>query len=254
MSVTLASLAQQHRPSIVRIIVHFKKGDIDGGTGFVYSSKGDVLTCAHMLFRTGQIADILKTLGAQKDKEAALQRYFRETVKKVEIETHDGKRWTATSVAFSGAMDLATLRVKTTAPLPSLILETEQEPLQGEDIFLCGFPFAVGTPLDQFPFACWKGNIMGSCNARTGGYKKRQFMFAYTLALWGASGSPVFSDNGKVIGILTGQMIWGADNILFKQSGKKSSDPESGSLHVPVPYGYITPIRKALAIAKQLSR
>jgi S1-C subfamily serine protease len=247
----LPTLARTARPSIVRVIVHPRKGDIDVGTGFVFHDDGSVLTCAHMLFRTGQVGEVLGKRKGKQRCEAFLRSYFERTVESVEIERADGTRVRVEDVRFDGAMDICVLRTtKKTGPA----LKMAAKPADiGEDLFLCGFPHAVQTDLDRFPYAAWKGTVMGSGEFRVGGYDKRAFMFINAWSLWGASGSPVFSTQGRVVGMLTGQMTWGSDQFAFVERGQKNKRKiVRDTLYVPLPYGFMTPIDVVLRTARQL--
>jgi S1-C subfamily serine protease len=238
MPATLPSLAAAARPSIVRVIVHPRRGKIDAGTGFLYMSQNRVVTCAHLLFRTGQIGDVVQKNGIQEENELYLRALFRRTVDMVEIERADGNRIRVTDVQFDGATDIAFLRIEEKAG-PALKI-SDRKPNIGEDVFLCGFPHAVDTKIDAFPFAAWKGSVMGYGQFRVGGYKKRELAFMSGWALWGASGSPVFATNGSVIGMLTGQMAWGADSLAFIERKKGKNVLKKDKFYIPLPYGYVT--------------
>lgn len=247
---TLPTLLPALKRSIVRVVIHFHDGKMDVGTAFAFGKKGKFLTCAHPLFCTGDLSTVLRSLGNPADSEAALRSHFRKTVKRVELETQDQKRHPVTGASFDGLTDVAIL--STNLDLPVLLGVDDAIDLTAHDVYCCGFPYANDTKLDAFPFAAWKGSVMGKGTFHIGGTRKKPFYFADMFTMGGASGAPVLDTDGRVVAILAGQMTWGADNFVFLEEEHGKPSMKESSLYVPMRYAFLTSIHDALGALRGL--
>lgn len=244
-AISLSKLAQEKRASIVRIVCMRGKKIAMTGTGF-FIDDSYVLTCAHVLLCNANIASLLEA-GDKLTKESAsleqkLKTHFLKSKITVFVETEKGKRMKAKSVSFNGSMDVGLVSIQSRG----VPVEVKMRPMKiGETIMSLGFPYTIQTADDKFPFSAVQGIVMSQPKVQIGGYLRRLFTQIYCPSMGGASGSPVFDEQGFVIGILNGQMRWGDDNFLFRdENAKDSSKIIKDAFHVPLPYGFVTPLQK----------
>jgi len=216
------------------------------GTGF-FIDEHHVLTCAHVLLCEPNIRSLFGENEKFSKETSLLEQKLKSVFSKenisVFVENHKGKRTKAKLVSLNGAMDVGLVRVE---KIGMPIALNRKRPLRvGESIMTLGFPYTIQTNDDKFPFSAAQGNVMSLPKVQIGGYLRRSFAQIYCPAMGGASGSPVFDENGDAVGILNGQMRWGDDNFLFRdEDAKDASKIIKDAFHVPLPYGFVTPLQK----------
>jgi S1-C subfamily serine protease len=247
--ISLTALAKEKRSSIVRIVCQPQKAALMTGTGFFIDSY-HILTCAHVVLGH---ANLLALLAAHSrkvedvDNEGWFEKYFNKHGISITVEYETGEKVKPKKVQFNGAMDVAILHVgEEGAPLPI----DENAAKIGDDIMTMGFPYTIQTDDVDLPYSASKGNVMSFPTVQVGGTLKRTFVQTYCPSMGGASGSPIFSSKGRVIGILNGQMRWGDDNFVFMDGNKSTMTKDA--FHVPLPYGFVTPIEDVLKVVKKL--
>lgn len=250
MSHTLASLAKKVRPSVVRVFVHDEDvGNPVAGTGFFIDAH-TVLTCAHTVLLTTNILSLLEEHGVEKEKDVFLKNFFMEKVRKVEIQKDDGTMETVIDVRFDGASDVAILTVTSSNPFATL---STDEPMEGSDVFYCGYPKDFEMPKKEWPFSVLRGTVSSKVRGQVGGYKENMLLQIQTGMLGGASGAPLFSmEDGGLVGFMNGYRTWGTDGLMRKDN--EEDDAVMDSLYVPLPLAVATPIENALVIAKKLAK
>lgn len=234
-STSLSTLAKEHQRSIVRIIARYKDRTTVG-TGF-FIDKKRIITCAHVLLDAGNTQEILKKYPSKKPDEAVRARL--DEMKTLRIERSDGSRIRIQAHChIDPAFDVVIFHATTQGEALNI---HPQKMKIGEDIFMLGFPEAIQTHQTHFPYSAAKGYVMSYPTVQIGGYTKRPMMQIFCSSLGGASGSPLFSEEGKVIGMLNGQMHWGADNFVFMEKDEKDADIfKKDFLYVPLPIGFAT--------------
>lgn len=248
-TVPLRDLARQSKPSVVRIICASKAFRTMTGTGF-FIDDHRIVTCAHVLLGTTNLASLIDGPVKETAKhERALRAYS--VRKKIAVRVHDasGTSLRIKSVRFDAGMDVGVITVvQSGAPLP--IGRGGMD--IGDDVMTVGFPYAIQTKDTEFPYAAGKGNVMCRVRVRVGGYRTRGFVQIYCPSMGGASGSPIFSSEGRVVGMLNGQMRWGDDHFAFLEPKDGKETLVRDAFHVPLPYGFATPVREVLKIANAL--
>lgn len=140
---------------------------------------------------TGFIVDLKKGLIATN------QHVVGDTVCTYEIKFSDGTTTTARLKYFDPLHDFAFLKVDpVNLPKKSLALELSDQSPQVNEIV-----YAMGNSLND-EFSTFKG-IVFSIYENLGPFSEQSFRFS-GLTVPGASGSPVFSEDGKVVGIIYG--------------------------------------------------
>lgn len=240
------------RPSIVRILVYGDDPSAQpfGGTGF-FIAPGLIVTCAHVVLFHARLDLLLEEQGvAEKNADAYLRRRFDEEIDRVMVEFADGSVQKASDVRFDGAEDVALLTVEADGP----VLAPGRNAAEiGDDVFLCGFPYAIQTVTDAFPFAVHKGHVTSVCTLKMGGYALKERMQLQLMALGGASGAPVFSSaTGKPVAMINGHMTWGADRVAIMGDEASGGALTPDDVYVPLPLAFATPMARVLERAKML--
>ncbi len=163
-----------------------EKKEIGGGTGFIVSEDGLILTNKHVVA----------------DEEADYT-----------VLTNDGKRYEARVLARDPAQDLAVLKIKVADKLPVIKLGNSDDLEIGQTVI------AIGNVLGEFRNSVSVGVISGlgrTVTASGGGYVETLEGIIQTDAAInkGNSGGPLLNLQGEVIGINTA-MALGAENVGF---------------------------------------
>lgn len=250
MIASIADIALQVRPSIVRVVVTPKDGEKTVGTGFVLQ-EGIIVTCAHVLLAHNNLQAALESLGGTENPQERLQRLFADTISEVDVYDFNGNPLPIDDIRFDGGMDVGVLRTATRSypvlPIANATLA------MGQEIVTCGYPYAIQTEPTDYPYAVTAGMISSEINVQIGGYECRRFFQASIAVLGGASGSPVFSRDGSVVAMINGQMQWGADNHVFMSREGVKETLKTDALYIPLPIAFITPIGVVMEIAKRLT-
>ncbi len=162
-----------------------KKQEIGGGSGFIISSDGMILTNKHVVF----------------DKDADYT-----------VLTNDGKKYPAKVLAQDAALDLAIVKINA-GGLPTLTLGNSDSVRLGQTAI------AIGNALGEFRNTVSAGVISGlarNITASGGGVMEKIEGVLQTDAAIneGNSGGPLLNLKGEVIGINVA-MVSGAQNIGF---------------------------------------
>ncbi|MBC7074277.1 trypsin-like peptidase domain-containing protein [Candidatus Parcubacteria bacterium] len=161
---------------------------IGGGSGFIVSEDGFVLTCNHVV--SDPEADYTVILNPK-------------------------EKFGAEILARDPFVDIAVLKIKTKKPLPYLELGDSDKIELGEQVL------AIGNPLGEFEDTLSAGIVSGLSRKITA-YSNLPFKSTTLRGLIqtdaainpGNSGGPLVNMEGKVIGINTA-MVMGAENIGF---------------------------------------
>jgi len=241
MQLSQSSQASKMRSSIVRIIVKPYSGPATVGTGFVINREGCIATCAHVLLNQENISTILPAdMLSEMEREKFCAEYYKKNIQNIDVYDAEGLPLSVKKVAFHCADDIGLIQVHT--PMQALSISSVGMEI-GEDVYSCGFPFSDQCEPSEWPYAFSKGYIMNKATMIIGGYGHRNVLRAFMPALSGASGSPICTASGEVVGILNGQLSWGSDKFLFQTKDDKGYEQViKDFLFVPLPYAYITPV------------
>jgi len=198
-----------------------EKQEVGGGSGFIVSENGLVLTNKHVA----------------EDKEAEYT-----------VLTNDGKKYPAKVLARDPAQDLAILKIDAKGPLPVLVLGDSDNLQNGQTVI------AIGNVLGEFRNSTSVGVVSGlgrTISAGGGGTQAEvlEGVIQTDAAINpGNSGGPLLNLKGQVIGINVAMAV-GAENVGFAiPVNKAKKDIEqvksSGKITSPflgVYYTLITP-------------
>ncbi len=163
-----------------------KKQEIGGGSGFIVSSDGLIVTNKHVVA----------------DKDASYT-----------VLTNDGKKYNAKVLARDPLKDIAILKIKA-KNLPTLELGDSDDIMMGQSVI------AIGNALGEFRNTVSVGVVSGlsrtiTASGSIGQSETIEGVIQTDAAInHGNSGGPLLALNGKVIGINTA-MAQGAENIGF---------------------------------------
>uniref|UniRef100_F6V4T4 Serine protease HTRA2, mitochondrial n=1 Tax=Monodelphis domestica TaxID=13616 RepID=F6V4T4_MONDO len=201
----IADVVEKTAPAVVYIEIlgrHPFSGrevPISNGSGFIVASDGLIVTNAHV------VADR----------------------RRVRVRLPSGETYEATVTAVDPVADIATLRIPTKEPLPTLPLGRSAEVRQGEFVVAMGSPFALQNTITS--------GIVSSAQrrARDLGLPQPNVEYIQTDAAidFGNSGGPLVNLDGEVIGVNTMKVTAGisfaipSDRLreFLQRGGKKSS-------------------------------
>jgi S1-C subfamily serine protease len=163
-----------------------EKTKIGGGSGFIVSEDGFVLTCAHVV--ADPEADYTVIVSPE-------------------------EKYSAQILARDSLIDVAVLKIERKNPFPCLELGDSDKIELGEEVL------AVGNPLGEFEDTLSAGIVSGLSRKITAfagkkGTTLRGLIQTDAAINPGNSGGPLVNMEGKVIGINTA-MVFGAENIGF---------------------------------------
>ncbi len=163
-----SGLVAQVRPAVVSVTVRQDgSGREARGSGFIIDSDGTVVTNNHV--------------AAAGDK--------------LSVTLDDGTELPATVVGRDPRTDLAVLKVKTDKPLPSLKLGDSSQVKPGEWVLAVGNPFGLGGTVTA--------GIVSALGRDIGAGPYDRFLQIDAAINQGNSGGPLFTQDGKVIGVNT---------------------------------------------------
>ncbi|XP_043826123.1 serine protease HTRA2, mitochondrial [Dromiciops gliroides] len=200
----IADVVEKTAPAVVYIEIlgrHPFSGrevPISNGSGFIVASDGLIVTNAHV------VADR----------------------RRVRVRLPSGETYEATVTAVDPVADIATLRIPTKDPLPTLPLGRSAEVRQGEFVVAMGSPFALQNTITS--------GIVSSAQrrARDLGLPQPNVEYIQTDAAidFGNSGGPLVNLDGEVIGVNTMKVTAGISFAIpsdrlreFLQRGEKKS-------------------------------
>ncbi|HYZ63540.1 MAG TPA: Do family serine endopeptidase [Acetobacteraceae bacterium] len=163
-----ADLVAQVRPAVVSVTVKEDGSPRQArGSGFIIDSDGTIVTNNH-------VADAGNKLSVTLD---------------------DGTELPATIVGRDARTDIAVLKVKANHPLPSLKLGDSSQVRPGEWVVAVGNPFGLGGTVTA--------GIVSALGRDIGAGPYDQFLQIDAAINQGNSGGPLFTQDGKVIGVNT---------------------------------------------------
>jgi hypothetical protein len=211
------------------------------GTAFPAGMARRYMTCFHVIFGKS-----LKELRADQTFQASaganehekLATYQQANTANIQLQLSNGSLINAVLESFSEQYDSVLLST-TGGPEHFFELEIEHRPNIGDQIFFCGYQYAVGIEAKNFPFTVNSGFVSTIVpNEVAGGnYEHLQLN---SINLGGNSGAPVFRrDSNVVVAMINGNMNWGRDDIaVVNGPGLVKKD----SLRVPLSIAYATPL------------
>jgi S1-C subfamily serine protease len=156
------------------------KGPSSSGSGFIITSEGHIITCAHVVEK----AQAIKVKQGELIMDAAIVRLDQDT-------------------------DLALLKATTTQPLSALAFAPGQGATLGQDVFTFGYPDPV---LQGMKVKLTKGSVSSLAGAQD-----NPLYYQISVPIQpGNSGGALLDNNGNVVGIVTSQI---RENMALKFSG-----------------------------------
>jgi S1-C subfamily serine protease len=199
----VAPLVQEVMPAVADIKVSFEKVGYTGfGSGFTVAPNGYIITNFHVvnINTHGEISE--KSLPPNTP------------VEKVTINFNNGKSYSAKVIAQSDADDLALLKVDA-SNLPYVTLGDEKDAQIGQSVL------AIGGPMG-FSFSASTGILSNYVLDDNG----KKFLSTDALTYFGNSGGPLFSLDGKVLGVNNRGSIYGFGiSNLYSNSRNESAVP-----------------------------
>lgn len=198
-----AKNAAMHLPSVVKVKI--QRSDIlseendliqsdSGGSGFVMDDDNHILTNEHVI----------------------------RDAKKIFIVDSNNTEYLATLIAKDEKSDIALLEASA-FHAPKLPMNTNSTPSLGEDVFVIGAPYSLGSSLTR--------GVISSDKRSLQNYPYQYFIQTDAAINPGNSGGPIFNDQGEIIGVAT---------MTFAKSGGYTN------------IGFAIPINEALRIANTL--
>lgn len=227
------------RKRVVRIVVTYKPSGSSVGSGFFINSKGDLLTCFHVVFgkelRQIRNDSTFQVITGQ-DEHTRLEQYIQQRLLKIEIESFDGLRDEVEIKKFDERYDVVLLATKIKKDRGWFGLDLGAKIDYGNEVEFGGFPMAAGYRGDQSPYAVTRGIISTFLITQVGGESYNHIQIN-GVNLEGNSGAPLFMKGSKkVLGIINGNMIRGFQGKFMGTNGK----PFDLSYAVPLGITYAT--------------
>jgi len=230
------------RQRIVRVICKYKVGD-SFGTGFFIEENGKLLTCFHVVFgkqlrQIREDSDLSNISGTHEHDK--LREFYNNKISTLRVELLDGQKVDAKLLDFDEKFDIALLKINKDKNISFFKLDTNDDLDYDDNVFFCGYQYAAGYESKNFPFTVNNGVVSTFPETIVGG-EKYQHIQLNSINLGGNSGAPVFRQgSNEVIAIINGNMIWGRDDILYKD---KTGQNMVGSLRTPLGIAYATPLK-----------
>jgi S1-C subfamily serine protease len=190
----LARIARENRAAVALVVAQFDDGSSFSGTGFVVrSSRGEALivTNRHLVTTSGSRSKRLSV-----------------------VMDGSSQSYQAEIVSVHGAADLALLRVKTPARLPTVkgIAEASVMLAEGAPVAMLGYPLGLDLQMggDWHEVGVSATSMQGTVSrvlptlVQVDGYGAQ-----------GSSGSPIFDASGKVVAVLYGSERDSAGRIIY---------------------------------------
>ena len=174
-----SAIIQANGKAIVMIAVEMPDGRMYSGTGFGVNAEGLVVTNRHLV----QNAD-------------------GQPPKRIAIIFADTRDWLPAHVErIAGDADLAILRVERDGPYPVVSHIASSAPAVGAPVALIGFPLGMSTPMDGTDSQMTARTTLG---AGTISKTIPGVLQIDAFAAEGSSGSPVFTADGALVGVIYG--------------------------------------------------
>lgn len=230
---------------IVRVFSYLDNGAISSGTGFYVSENGLIITCCHALFDlslrdSGRFVDI-KGLDV-KQKIEKVSKFVVTKIKKIEIESVDGKREKVILKEFDYFYDFALLKsMKSSGKKQYLELELGKDLNYLDDIIFCGFPETPYYTLENTPFTVNSARVSSFPKLVVGG-EKYEHIQLNGVNLGGNSGTAIIGvRDGKVYGIVNGNFIKSKDDLaVFQDVNNPNLGIKPDKFVVPLGITYAT--------------
>jgi S1-C subfamily serine protease len=190
----LARIARENRSAVALVVAQFEDGSSFSGTGFVVrSSRGEALivTNRHLVTTSGSRSKRLSV-----------------------VMDGSSQSYQAEIVSVHGSADLALLRVKTPARLPTVqgIAEANAVLAEGAPVAMLGYPLGLDLQMggDWHEVGVSATSMQGTVSkvlpalVQVDGYGAQ-----------GSSGSPIFDARGQVVAVLYGSERDSAGRIIY---------------------------------------
>jgi len=228
---------------IVRVISIYRNGG-SFGTGFFITRDGKLLSCFHVIVGKGlsQIREDHDLITINGDNEHdKLKEFYKNKIFTLQVELSNGEKIDAELLDFDEKFDIALLKIKEGKNISFFKLDANYDLDYDDDVFFCGYQFAVGYEVKNYPFTVNNGVVSTFPEMILGGAKYRHIQLN-SINLGGNSGAPVFRQrSNEVIAIINANMSYGRNNVLYKED--KTGQDMVGPLQIPIGIAYATPLK-----------
>lgn len=166
--------------------VIYLETDVGSGSGFIVTSNGYAITCAHVVDGSNDIYVKVK-------------------------QNHKFEVYQASLINIDKSIDIALIKIEDDTYFYAQIEMDDYEPFPGEEIIIYGYPFGrrMSDDIVELNVSFTRGYI--SSNQVINGINKTLLDIS---AKAGNSGSPIISlETGRVIGVLCGSVRGGINNM-----------------------------------------
>ncbi|OGE73613.1 MAG: hypothetical protein A3I07_03020 [Candidatus Doudnabacteria bacterium RIFCSPLOWO2_02_FULL_42_9] len=233
---------------ILRVTINYTNNGWSTGSGFFINDKGHFLTCFHVAFGQGfsklkNTSEYQQIIGLNEHEK--LDKWFAQSVKSVIIEFPDKTTASLKLKKHNHKFDIVLLKLSDEnfgKDIKYFDLDFNAEINYDDHVFFAGFPISPPYDNRETPFAINTGIVSSFPNTEVVG-ERYQHIQINSISLGGNSGAPLFRKySNKVIGIINGNMNWGADNVAYVVDDK-TGRTQKGSLRTPLSIAYATSLR-----------
>lgn len=210
---------------ICRIKIDYRNGTFSTGTGFFISRSGELLTCAHVILGKAltelrQDTTFIATQGL--DEEEKITNFQRNETSSIQVTLPNGTVRNANLKKIDADYDIALLQLSGSNIRIKYFDYDFSDPSKldyDDNIFFCGYQYAVDYQPTNFPFTVNSG-IISTFTVTIVAGAQHEHLQINSINLGGNSGAPLFRKSSNIaIGIINGNMNWGSDNVLQSNNG-----------------------------------
>ena len=192
--VDYAAIAAANGRAVVMIAVEMPDGRTWSGSGFAVTPEGAIVTNRHLV---------------RGDDGAAAAR--------IAVLFADTRAWLPARIEkVAGDADLALLRLESDGPFPTVRRVAADPPRIGAPVAVIGYPLGVSAPMEGSGTAVIARTTLG---AGTVAKVIPSALQIDAIAMEGSSGSPVFSADGAVVGVVYGGAGAASARIVYAVPG-----------------------------------
>lgn len=236
------------KKKIVRVFSYLDNGVISSGTGFYVSENGLIICCCHALFGLllRDSDKFIDTKGLDvKERIEKVSNFMASKIRKIEVESVDGKREKVLLKEFDYYYDFSLLKsMKSSGKKQYLELELDKNLSYLDEAIFCGFPETPNYKFDNAPFTVNTAVVSAFPELVIGG-EKYEHIQLNGVNLGGNSGTAIIRrEDGKVYGIVNGNFIKSREDFaVFQDISNPSLGTKPDGFTVPLGITYASSIK-----------